>query len=124
MTPPRRRLAVAAATLTLAALTTSCGAIGQAVDCTQVSQEITKITNEYSSSLSSAATDPKAIEKASQETADKLKTLASKYDGDLAGAVNDMATVFESIKVDDMSGATEAMGKLPEIQAKAVAACG
>ncbi|GAA2848680.1 hypothetical protein [Nonomuraea rubra] len=124
MTPPRRRLAVAAATLTLAALTTSCGAIGQAVDCTQVSQEITKITNEYSSSLSSAATDPKAIEKASQETADKLKTLAGKYDGDLAGAVNDMATVFESIKVDDMSGATEAMGKLPEIQAKAVAACG
>ncbi|MEV0996562.1 hypothetical protein [Nonomuraea sp. NPDC050202] len=124
MTPPRRRLAVAAATLTLAALTTACGAIGQAVDCTQVSQEITKITNEYSSSLSSAATDPKAIEKASQETADKLKTLASKYDGDLAGAVNDMATVFSSIKVDDPSGATEAMGKLPEIQAKAVAACG
>ncbi|MFB4267311.1 hypothetical protein [Nonomuraea sp. GTA35] len=124
MTPPRRRLAVAVATLTLAALTTACGAIGQAVDCTQVSQEITKITNEYSSSLSSAATDPKAIEKASQETADKLKTLASKYDGDLAGAVNDMATVFSSIKVDDPSGATEAMGKLPEIQAKAVAACG
>ncbi|GAA4912222.1 uncharacterized protein involved in exopolysaccharide biosynthesis [Nonomuraea thailandensis] len=124
MTPPRRRLAVAAATLTLAALTTACGAIGQAVDCTQATQEINKITTEYSSSLSSAATDPKAIEKASQETADKLKTLASKYDGDLASAVNDMAAVFESIKVDDMSGATEALGKLPEIQAKATAACG
>ncbi|TYB67729.1 hypothetical protein FXF51_13195 [Nonomuraea sp. PA05] len=124
MTPPRRRLAVAVATLSIAAFTTACGAIGQAVDCTQVSQEITKITNEYSSSLSSAATDPKAIEKASQDASDKLKTLASKYDGDLAGAVNDMADVFASIKVDDMAGATEAMGKLPQIQAKAVAACG
>ncbi|MEQ4717773.1 hypothetical protein [Nonomuraea sp. B19D2] len=120
MTPPRRRLAVAAATLTLAALTTACGAVGQAVDCAEVSQEISKITSEFTSS----ATDPKAIEKASQETAGKLKTLASKYDGDLASAVNDMAAVFESIKVDNPSGAADAMAKLPEIQAKAAKACG
>ncbi|UBU11670.1 hypothetical protein [Nonomuraea gerenzanensis] len=124
MTPPRRRLAVAAATLTIAAFTTACGAIGQAVDCTQVSQEITKITTEYSSSLSSAATDPAAIDKASQETADKLKSLASKYDGDLASAVNDMAALFEGIKSDNIAAASDTMSKIPDIQAKIVSACG
>jgi hypothetical protein len=124
MTPPRRRLAVAAATLTLAALLTGCGAVGQAVDCSTATTEINKITTEFSTSLSSAATDIKAIETASQETAGKLKTLAGKYDGDLASAINDMAAVFEGIKADDPSGAQTAMTKLPEIQAKAVAACG
>ncbi|MEO3873949.1 hypothetical protein ABGB18_34490 [Nonomuraea sp. B12E4] len=119
MTPPRR-LAVAAATLTLAVLTTSCGAVGQAVDCANVSQEITKITTEFSS----AGSDPAAIEKASQDAAGKLKTLAGQYDGDLASAVNDMATVFESVNFDDPTATTDAMSKLPEIQAKAVAACG
>ncbi|SDM69029.1 hypothetical protein [Nonomuraea jiangxiensis] len=120
MTPPRRRLAVAAATLTLAVLTTSCGAVGQAVDCATLSQEITKITSE----LSAAAADPTAIEKASQDASGKLKTLAGKYDGELASAVNDLATIFGSVNYDDPTATTNAMSKIPEMQAKIVSACG
>ncbi|MEV0346912.1 hypothetical protein AB0H88_14180 [Nonomuraea sp. NPDC050680] len=126
MTPPRRRIAIAIATLSLAGLTTACGAIGNAVDCNQVGTDVSKITQEYSASLSTAATDAKAFEKASQETAGKLKTLASKYDGDLAGALNDMASVFESMKIDtkNPAAATEGLSKIPAIEAKIKSACG
>ncbi|MBT2228318.1 hypothetical protein [Nonomuraea sp. NEAU-A123] len=126
MTPPRRRIAIAIATLSLAGLTTACGAIGNAVDCNAVATDVNKITQEFTASMSSAATDPKAIEKASQETAGKLKTLASKYDGDLAGALNDLASVFEGIKVDEKNpaSATESLSKLPAVQAKITSACG
>ncbi|MCA2223261.1 hypothetical protein [Nonomuraea aurantiaca] len=126
MTPPRRRIAIAIATLSLAGLTTACGAIGNAVDCNQVGTDVTKITQEFTTSMSGAATDPKAIEKASQETAGKLKTLASKYDGDLAGALNDLASVFESIKIDmkNPASATEGLSKIPTIEAKIKSACG
>ncbi|WP_043630318.1 hypothetical protein [Nonomuraea candida] len=123
MTPPRRRLAVAAATLILAGFTTACGAVGQAVDCVSFTQELNKITNEFSSSMGTAATDVKAIDKASQETADKLKALAGKHEGELASALTDMASLFEGIKADDPAAATEAMGKLPDIQAKVTSAC-
>jgi hypothetical protein len=126
MTPPRRRIAIAIATLSLAGLTTACGAIGNAVDCNQVGTDVTKITQEFTASMSSAATDPKVIEKASQETAGKLKTLASKYDGDLAGALNDLASVFEGIKIDmkNPASATEGLSKIPTIEAKIKSACG
>ncbi|WP_219468413.1 hypothetical protein [Nonomuraea rhizosphaerae] len=124
MTSPRRRIAIAIATLTLAGLTTACGAIGNAVDCNQVGNEVTKITQEFTTSMSSAAADPKAIDKASQETAGKLKTLAAKYDGDLAGALNDLAGIFESINTKDMSGATESLSKITDVQTKIQKACG
>ncbi|MBN6058253.1 hypothetical protein JYK22_40395, partial [Nonomuraea sp. RK-328] len=124
MITPSRRIAVAIATLTLAGLTTACGAIGNAVDCNQVGQEVTKITAELQSSVASAATDPKAFEKASHETAAKLKTLAGKYDGDLAGAINDLASVFEGIDVDNPSGMTQSLSKIQSVQTKIQSACG
>ncbi|MEV0149020.1 MULTISPECIES: hypothetical protein [unclassified Nonomuraea] len=124
MNTPRRRIAVVIATLTLAGLTTACGAIGNAVDCNQVGQEITKITTELQGSLASAGTDPKAFEKASQEAAGKLKTLAGNYDGDLAGAINDMAAVFDGIKMDNPSGVTASMSKISSAQTKIQSACG
>ncbi|HUR04526.1 MAG TPA: hypothetical protein VM347_18420, partial [Nonomuraea sp.] len=115
MTPPRRRIAIAVAALSLAGLTTACGAIGNAVDCNTAAKEVNKITQEFTTSMGTAATDPKALNKATQETADKLKTLASKYDGDLAGALNDLGSVFEGIKIDakNPSSATDAMAKIP-----------
>jgi hypothetical protein len=126
MTPPRRRLAIAIATLSLAGLTTACGAIGNAVDCNQVGTDVTKITQEFTTSMSAAAADPKAIEKASQETAGKLKTLAGKYDGDLASALTDLAGVFEGIKIDtkNPTSGTDGLSKIPDIQAKIQKACG
>ncbi|GAA3158849.1 hypothetical protein [Nonomuraea roseoviolacea] len=124
MNTPSRRIAVVIATLTLAGLTTACGAIGNAVDCNQVSQEITKISTEFQSSVTSAATDPKAFEKASQETAGKLKTLAGKYDGDLAGAINDLASVFDGMKLDNPSAMTDSMSKISSMSTKIQSACG
>lgn len=127
MTPPRRRLAIAVATLAFAGLTTTaCSGLGNAVDCATMAADLNKITQEFSTATASAGTDIKAIETASADAAGKIKTLAGKYDGDLASALNDMATVFESIKVDqkDPSALTEAMGKLPGIEAKVKSACG
>ncbi|MET7461224.1 hypothetical protein [Nonomuraea sp. NPDC005501] len=124
MNTPRRRIALMVATLSLAGLTTACGAIGNAVDCNQVGQEVTKITTEFQSAAAGAATDPKALEKAAQETSDKLKTLAGKYDGDLAGALNDFAAVFGSIKLDDPSGMQASMSKISSAQTKIQSACG
>ncbi|NRQ36796.1 hypothetical protein HII36_33905 [Nonomuraea sp. NN258] len=124
MTPPRRRLAIAVATLAFAGFaTTACGAVGQAVDCGTMSQEVTKISSEFTTAMGGAGTDIKAIEKASKDASDKLKALAGKYDGDLASGLNDMAAIFESIKADDTAGMTEAMGKIPDAQAKITKAC-
>ncbi|MFG1686933.1 hypothetical protein ACGFNP_42685 [Nonomuraea sp. NPDC049269] len=126
MTPPRRRIAIAVATLSLAGLTTACGAIGNAVNCNEAATEVNKITQEFTTSMGTAAADPKALNKATQETADKLKTLAGKYDGDLAGALNDLGAVFEGIKIDakNPTSATDAMAKIPAATAKIQSACG
>jgi hypothetical protein len=124
MTPLRRRIALAAATLTLAGLTTACGAIGNAVDCNQVAQEVNKITAEFTSSMTTSATDAKAIEAASHKTAGELKDLAGKYDGDLAGALTDMAAIFDGIKAADPTSTADTMAKLPAATAKFQSACG
>ncbi|MFI6598224.1 hypothetical protein ACIBHX_18360 [Nonomuraea sp. NPDC050536] len=126
MTSPRRRLAIAVATLTIATLsTTACGAIGNKVDCAQVSGEVQKISQEFSGSITKAATDPKALETASQDASGKLKSLASKYDGDLAGALNDLGDVFGSIKVGaDPATLSSLSGKIQSATTKIQSACG
>ncbi|MFI6905875.1 hypothetical protein ACIBKY_31740 [Nonomuraea sp. NPDC050394] len=126
MTSSRRRIAITIATLTLAGLTTACGGLGNAVDCASMSADLNKITQEFTTSMTSAGTDIKAIETASSDAAGKIKTLAGKHDGDLASALNDLAAVFEGIKVDEKNpaSATEALGKIPDIQAKVQKACG
>lgn len=117
MTPPRR-IAIAIATLTLAGLTTACGAIGTAVDCNKVASEVTTILNGVTTAMASAATDPTAIEKASTEAAGKVKTLAADYDGELRSALDDMAAGLEGLK-SDASNPTALMEAATNLQSSA-----
>ncbi|MFI6739951.1 hypothetical protein ACIBI9_44110 [Nonomuraea sp. NPDC050451] len=123
MTPPRRRLAVAAATLTLAVLTTACGALGQAVDCNTAAQEATKIMNEWTTAITKDATDTKAIGTASKDAAAKTKELAGKYDGDVAAALNDLAAGFETLEKGDLAEVSSFTGKMQGFSTKITSAC-
>ena len=123
MTPPRRRLAVAAATLTLAVLTTACGALGQAVDCNSAANEATKIMTDWSSEVTKNAADTKAVGTASKSAADKTKELAGKYDGDVAGALNELASGFETMEKGDLAGVSEFSGKMNGFATKITSAC-
>ncbi|MFI6919918.1 hypothetical protein ACIBIZ_08180 [Nonomuraea spiralis] len=122
MTPPRR-LALAVATISLAALSTACGAVGQAVDCNSAANEVTKIATDWSSAITKNATDTAALGEASKTAAAKTKELAGKYDGDVAAALNDLASGFESLESGDISKATEFSGKMTGFQSKITAAC-
>ncbi|QYC44340.1 hypothetical protein Nocox_33865 [Nonomuraea coxensis DSM 45129] len=123
MTPPRRRLAVAAATLSLAVLTTACGALGQAVDCNTAANEATKIMTDWSSEVTKNAADAKAIGTASATAADKTKELAGKYDGEVAAALNDLASGFESLEKGDLAQVSEFTGKMNGFSSKITSAC-
>ncbi|MEU1725394.1 hypothetical protein ACNF49_13705 [Actinomadura sp. ATCC 39365] len=122
MTPPRR-LALAVATISLAALSTACGAVGQAVDCNTAVNELSKITTEWSGAITKNATDTAALGDASKAAAAKTKELAGKYDGDVAAALNDFAAGFESLESGDISKATEFSGKMSGFTSKITAAC-
>ncbi|MFI7610109.1 hypothetical protein ACIBP6_02590 [Nonomuraea terrae] len=124
MTPPRRRLAVTAATLTLAVLgVTSCGAVGQAVDCNTAAGEASKIATEWSNAITSNPTDQDALGEASKTAAGQAKELAGKYDGEVAAALNDLADGFQTMEGGDLSSATEFTGKLNGFTSKITAAC-
>ncbi|NUP03305.1 MAG: hypothetical protein HOV96_34550 [Nonomuraea sp.] len=122
MTPPRR-LALAVATISLAALTTACGAVGQAMDCNSAANEVTKIATEWSTAISKDATNTKALGEASKTAATKTKDLAGKYDGDVAAALNDLAAGFESLDGGDISKVSEFSGKMSGFQTKITSAC-
>ncbi|MEZ7125856.1 hypothetical protein ACBR40_11000 [Nonomuraea sp. AD125B] len=123
MTPPRRRLAIAAATISLAVLTTACGALGQAVDCNSAAQEASKIMTDWSSEVTKNAADTKAVGTASASAADKTKTLAGKYDGEVAAALNDLAAGFESLEKGDLAQVSEFTGKMNGFSSKITSAC-
>jgi hypothetical protein len=116
-------LAVAAATLTLAVLTTACGALGQAVDCNSAANEATKIMTDWSSEVTKNAADTKAVGTASKSAADKTKELAGKYDGDVAGALNELASGFETMEKGDLAGVSEFSGKMNGFATKITSAC-
>ncbi|MGW0805628.1 hypothetical protein [Nonomuraea sp. NPDC002799] len=123
MTPPRRRLAIAAATLTLAVVTTACGAIGQAVDCNTAATEASKIATEWSSTVTKDIGDTTVVQTASKSAADKTKELAGKYDGEVAAALNDLAAGFASMESGDLNSVTEFSGKVNGFTSKITAAC-
>ncbi|MEU6711567.1 hypothetical protein ACFOY2_13105 [Nonomuraea purpurea] len=116
-------MAVAAATLTLAALTTACGALGQAVDCNTAASEASKIASEWSTAVTANVTDKKAVQDASSTAADKTKELAGKYDGEVAAALNDLASGFGSMKEGDLNSITEFSGKVNGFTSKITNAC-
>ncbi|MER7502760.1 hypothetical protein AB0L05_06430 [Nonomuraea pusilla] len=125
MTPPRRRLAIAFAALTLAGLTTACGAVGNAVDCNKVGQEVTAIMTDFNKSLANVATDPKALETAGSEAAEKVKKLAGDYDGELASALNDLASGLEGMKIDakNPTATMDSVQKMQGFTTKITSAC-
>ncbi|NUW42485.1 hypothetical protein [Nonomuraea rhodomycinica] len=126
MNTPSRRIAVAITALTLAGFTTACGAVGNAVDCNQVSGEVTKIMNDFSGSMAKVASDPKALETAGDEAAGKIKTLAGNYDGELASALNDLASGLDGLKIDadNPSATMESVQKMQGFVTKIQSACG
>ncbi|WP_113703966.1 hypothetical protein [Nonomuraea lactucae] len=113
------------ATLSLAGLTTACGALGNAVDCNKVATEVSKIMTEFNGSVTKAATDPKALESAGDEAAAKVKSLAADYDGELAAALNDLASGLDGIKVDasNPSATMDSMQKMQGFVTKIQSAC-
>ncbi|WP_336206271.1 hypothetical protein [Nonomuraea sp. LPB2021202275-12-8] len=125
MTTTRRRLAIASATLSFALLTTACGAIGTAVDCNTVSQEVTTIMTDFNKSMATAAADPKALETAGAEASAKVKTLAADYDGELGSALNDLASGLEGMKIDaqNPTATMDSVQKLQGFVTKIQAAC-
>ncbi|GAB2934163.1 hypothetical protein WBK31_02185 [Nonomuraea sp. N2-4H] len=122
MTPPRR-IATVAATLTLAAMTTACGVLGQAVDCNAVASEAQQIATEWSNVISSNATDQEAVAAASKSAADKARELAGKYDGEIAAALTDLADGFASFESGNVTSASGFMTKLNGFQSKITSAC-
>lgn len=121
MTPPRR-FALAVATISLAALSTACG-VGQAIDCNSAATEVNKIATDWSGAITKNATDTKAVGTASKTAATKTKELAGKYDGDVAAALNDLASGFESLEGGDLTKVSEFTGKMSGFQSKITAAC-
>lgn len=117
-----RRIAISLAALSLAGLLSACG-VGQAVDCNAAATDAAKIMNEWTGSITKNAADPKAMETASAEAATKSKELAGKYDGELAAALNDMASGFENVKMDDVASMTEFTTKLQGFSTKIQSAC-
>ncbi|GAA2781076.1 MULTISPECIES: hypothetical protein [Nonomuraea] len=120
----KRAITISAATLTLTGLT-ACGAVGNAANCVEANNEATKIMTEYSKGMTNIGTNPdemqKAMAKSAQEASDKLKTLAGKYDGELAEALNEAAGLFESLKSDATSA--DAMTKVQSFSTKIQSAC-
>ncbi|WP_157251201.1 hypothetical protein [Nonomuraea typhae] len=118
MTSSRRRITITIAALALAGFATACGAVDKAVNCNAAAQEVTKISNEFTQAMTSAATDPGALSKAADEAAGKVKTLAGKHDGELAAALNDLASGFEGMKDPSsaMAGANKIQGFITKIQ--------
>ncbi|WP_327090134.1 hypothetical protein OIE66_05810 [Nonomuraea sp. NBC_01738] len=123
MTPPRRRLAIAVATLAIAGFTTT--ACGNTIDCATLSGDLNKITTEFSSAVAASGSDLSGIEKASAEAGAKVKELAGKYDGDIASGLNDLGTAFAGIKVDpkNPTSSMDSLSKIQDFQTKIVKAC-
>ncbi|MFI6296426.1 hypothetical protein ACIBEJ_32875 [Nonomuraea sp. NPDC050790] len=109
------------ATLALAGLTAACGGMGQAVDCATMSTELNKISQEFSTAMTGAGGDLSKLEAAGTDAAGKIKTLAGKYDGELASGLNDMAALFEGMK--DPAAAAGSMSKIQSAQTKIMNAC-
>ncbi|WP_406312788.1 hypothetical protein OHA77_30180 [Streptosporangium sp. NBC_01639] len=107
-----RRIAVAVAGVALLSMTAACGS-GNAALCTEAQQLITG----YTSSMAANVGDLEKFNQANQKLGEDLKALAAKSDGDVASALNDVATSMGGLKIDakDPSAAAAAV---PEFSKK------
>ncbi|MEU1730754.1 hypothetical protein [Streptosporangium sp. NPDC020145] len=94
-----RRIAATVAGAALLSFTAACGGSGNAEFCAQAPW--TKAFTDYTTSITGAGTDLSKFNDASQKLSADLKELAGKTDGDLASALNDLATSWGDFKLDD-----------------------
>ncbi|MEU0485235.1 hypothetical protein ABZ260_39410 [Streptosporangium sp. NPDC006013] len=109
-------------------MTAACGgSSGNDAICTEAGW--TKIFTDYTTSATAGAGDPGKFNDATAKLAADLKALAGTADGDVAAALTDLATSFESIKIDpnDPAASAAALGtvgtKFQEATTKLAAAC-
>ncbi|GAA5055623.1 hypothetical protein GCM10023259_037730 [Thermocatellispora tengchongensis] len=110
----RRTLAIAA----VAAALVGTAACGPGADTRATCAEAQKIMTEFPNKLSASVADPASFNKATDELAADLKALADKSDGDLAGALTDLSTLFGAVKI-DASNPAAATAKLTELSTNA-----
>ncbi len=124
-----RRLAVAAAAgIALISMTAACGASSaNSAVCTEAAWS--KPFADFTTAATSSAGDLNKYNDATAKLAADLKALAGTAEGEVATALNDLATSFESVKIDpnDPAAAATAAGSLAtkaqEASTKLAAAC-
>ncbi|MFI6506981.1 hypothetical protein ACIBCT_05195 [Streptosporangium sp. NPDC050855] len=122
-----RRIAVAVAGAALFTMTAACGSAANDEVCTGTA--LTKSFNDFTTAATGSAGDPAKFNAATAKLGTDLKAQAANADGDVAAALNDMATSFEAVKIDanDPAAAAAAMGpltsKMQEASSKLAAAC-
>ncbi|MFJ2031655.1 hypothetical protein [Streptosporangium sp. NPDC087985] len=95
-TPFSRRIAVAVAGVALLSTTAACGGSSSTALCAEASQ----LMRGYASSMVANISAPEKFNEENQKFAKDLKALAAKADGDLASALNGLASTFETFDLD------------------------
>ncbi|MGJ6960431.1 hypothetical protein ACSDR0_00860 [Streptosporangium sp. G11] len=122
-----RRLAVTAAGFALISMTAACGASANSAVCTEAAWS--KPFADFTTAATASAGDLTKYNDATAKLAADLKALAGTADGEVATALNDLATSFESVKIDanDPAAAATAVSSLAtkaqEASTKLAAAC-
>ncbi|MFF3440190.1 hypothetical protein [Streptosporangium sp. NPDC002721] len=123
-----RRLAVAAAGVALISMTAACGASSaNSAVCNEAAWS--KPFADFTTAAAASAGDLNKYNDATAKLAADLKALAGTADGKVATALTDLATSFESVKIDpnDPAAAAAAAGslatKVQEASTKLAAAC-
>lgn len=108
-----RRLAVAAVGVALISMTAACGASStNSAVCTEAAWS--KPFADFTTAATASAGDLTKYNDAIAKLAADLKALAGTADGDVATALTDLATSFESARIDasDPAAAATALGSL------------
>ncbi|MER5644533.1 hypothetical protein [Streptosporangium sp. NPDC002524] len=108
-----RRLAVTAAGIALISMTAACGASSaNSAVCTDGAWS--KPFTDFTTAVAGSTGDLAKYNDATAKLAADLKALAGTADGDVATALTDLATTFESVKIDpnDPTAAATALGSL------------
>jgi hypothetical protein len=122
-----RRISLAFAGIALVSMTAACGGSTNSAFCTDAPW--TKAFTDYTTAATAGAGDLGKFNDATAKLSADLKTLAGTTDGEMATALNDLATSFESVKIDpnDPAAAATALSgvgaKMQEATTNLVKAC-
>ena len=101
-----RRISLAFAGIALVSMTAACGGSADSAICTDAAW--TKAFTDYTTAATAGAADLGKVNDATAKLSADLKALAGTADGDVATALNDLATSFESFKIDPNDPASAA----------------